>query len=310
MINKLKIENFQSHRETELEFHPGVNVIVGSSDMGKSAVIRALYWACNNKPSGDGFRSHWEGDTAVRVTFPDGWVERSKSGKTKNQYRLETKGNEVEVFNSFNQTVPDEIVQLINMDDLNWHLQMSTPFLLSARAGEVAKYLNSIVNLDVIDRTVGNINKRLRQVQQDARAREQQLREYEEELLSPEFALIPELERDLAAVKCLQEKHGELDTDVKDFASIITDIEKHQAELDALPDIDVEKATQEIATVHNLLKQDRELEQSAVVLRCTIAGIEEQEAMIEALASDIEQAEAEYMSQIGDRCPLCDQEIK
>jgi DNA repair ATPase RecN len=42
MINKLVIENYQSHLKTEIEFDQGINVFYGPSDSGKSSVIRAL----------------------------------------------------------------------------------------------------------------------------------------------------------------------------------------------------------------------------------------------------------------------------
>ena len=36
MIIKVEIENFQSHKNTVLEFVPGTNVVIGESDAGKS----------------------------------------------------------------------------------------------------------------------------------------------------------------------------------------------------------------------------------------------------------------------------------
>jgi len=55
VVEKITIKNFQSHEETELQFSSGVNVIVGSSDSGKSAILRALKWVVQNKPSGTAF---------------------------------------------------------------------------------------------------------------------------------------------------------------------------------------------------------------------------------------------------------------
>ena len=51
-IKKIIIDNFQSHEHTEIEFGPGLNVIVGPSDYGKSAVVRALRWVLYNEPRG------------------------------------------------------------------------------------------------------------------------------------------------------------------------------------------------------------------------------------------------------------------
>lgn len=41
-LKSLEINNFQSHRNSKLIFCPGINAIIGQSDSGKSAVIRAL----------------------------------------------------------------------------------------------------------------------------------------------------------------------------------------------------------------------------------------------------------------------------
>ena len=38
----LKIEDFQSIGNAELEFIPGINLIVGQSNSGKTAVLRAI----------------------------------------------------------------------------------------------------------------------------------------------------------------------------------------------------------------------------------------------------------------------------
>ena len=63
MIHSIKIQNIQSHKDTQLEFNPGINAIVGSSNNGKSAILRALYWVVYNRPLGtDNLLSHWAFD--------------------------------------------------------------------------------------------------------------------------------------------------------------------------------------------------------------------------------------------------------
>ena len=67
MIKKIQIQNFQSHKETTLKLDPGVNIIVGTTDSGKTSILRALRWVIWNRPSGDDFRSWWGGNTSVEV---------------------------------------------------------------------------------------------------------------------------------------------------------------------------------------------------------------------------------------------------
>lgn len=218
MIKKLHIENFQSHADTELEFDPGVNVIIGQSDSGKSAVIRALNWVCNNKPSGDDYRSDWGGDTSVSIDLPKGIsVIREKRGKTGNSYYQEFEGNRssdghIEEFKSFGNNVPDEIKEQINMTDINWQRQLDPPFLLSNTAGEVAQKLNEIVNLSVIDSSLASIQRKKRENTQKTNTKEETFEEQKEAL--EEFKNLPALKVKLDKVTALDEKAFVIDNHI------------------------------------------------------------------------------------------------
>lgn len=45
MIKKIKLQNWKSHSETELQFKPGINVLVGPMGSGKSSVLQAICFA-------------------------------------------------------------------------------------------------------------------------------------------------------------------------------------------------------------------------------------------------------------------------
>jgi len=45
MLNNLKIKNWKSHSDSEYEFSPGVNIIVGSMGAGKSSILQAITFA-------------------------------------------------------------------------------------------------------------------------------------------------------------------------------------------------------------------------------------------------------------------------
>jgi exonuclease SbcC len=42
MIKEIFIQNYLSHKRTSLKLHEGVNVFIGLSDNGKSAIIKAI----------------------------------------------------------------------------------------------------------------------------------------------------------------------------------------------------------------------------------------------------------------------------
>jgi DNA repair protein SbcC/Rad50 len=156
MINSLIIDQFQSHKHSEIEFDPGLNIITGSSDAGKSAIIRSLLWVITNRPSGEDFKN-WDSKDPVKVTiyFDDGEISKERD-KGKNSYEIESGKLE-----SIRSDVPEEIQNITKITDFNIQTQHQSYFLLQDSPGEVARKLNELVGLDIIDRLYKNINSKI-----------------------------------------------------------------------------------------------------------------------------------------------------
>lgn len=160
MIQNLQIKNFQSHKNSTLEFSPGVNIITGPTDNGKSAIIRALRWVAWNRPGGDAFRSEWGGNTHVSIETETHGIARNKGDV--NSYVLRELGEEeVLEFKAFGTDVPDEIKNVLNLDEINLQSQLDTPFLLTESAGQVAAHFNKIAGIDLIDSSLKAIKKEI-----------------------------------------------------------------------------------------------------------------------------------------------------
>ena len=158
MIKEIRLRNFQAHRSLRLKLSPKVTTIVGTSDVGKSAIIRALFWVCFNRPSGDQFKTHDESTVMVAVKVDGQIIKRSKSAGA-NWYSLDTK-----IMKAFGTGVPDSISDLLNVQRENFQLQHDAPFWFSLSPGEVSKRLNAIVDLQVIDRSQKNINQEAKRI--------------------------------------------------------------------------------------------------------------------------------------------------
>jgi exonuclease SbcC len=181
MIETIKITNFQSHKDSVLVLHEGINVLTGPTDNGKTSVVRALNWVVNNEPKGDSFRSNWGGETCVEINMDVGSrVERIKD-KGVNLYRITFSGL-YEDFKSFGLGVPEEVTEHLEILPINMQFQMDSPFMLSQTPGEVARYLNEIVNLQDIDISVYNLNKISRENNQRLSNLESQLYTQKESL--------------------------------------------------------------------------------------------------------------------------------
>lgn len=173
MITTLSLQNFQSHEETTLHLLPGVNVIVGSSNSGKSALMRGLSWLINSRPSGAAFVSHWNQDkkgepmenTSVFLKTEEGHEILRLRAKGINAYMLNGKTME-----AVRTDVPAEITTALNLNEINVQRQMDGPFLLSESSAEVARFFNRIIRLDVIDTVLAEAERQRRSLNQEVAA--------------------------------------------------------------------------------------------------------------------------------------------
>jgi len=202
MISKLSIKNFQSHKDSILEFDKGVNIIIGPSDSGKTAIIRALRWLFWNRPQGDSVRSNWGGETVVHIETDTDKIDRWKHNY-ENAYRLNTQTD----FKALRSDVPQEIIDALNISEINLQRQLDSPFLLSETPGVVAQHFNKVAKLDKIDTATSNINSAIRQLTSDIKYGEEQKEKIEEELKSFEH-----LEKFEADVEVLEDMEKGFDT--------------------------------------------------------------------------------------------------
>lgn len=85
-VTKIVLENFQSHGYTELDCSRELNIFVGESRQGKTAVLRAFQWVYENKPSGRRIIKTGEDYAKVTLYLSNGYVisrymERKQNGK-------------------------------------------------------------------------------------------------------------------------------------------------------------------------------------------------------------------------------------
>lgn len=177
-LRRLLVENFQSHEHSEVIFGPGLNVVVGPSDFGKSALVRALRWLYYNEPRGANFIRVGARTCRVTVELDDGTRVtrlRSISGKKENQYILQRPGEEEQVYVDLRET-PLEIMQALdvrkvqvderNSVELNLGGQLEGPFLLVENGAVRAKVIGQLGGVHILDwaqKSTGTDLRRLRE---------------------------------------------------------------------------------------------------------------------------------------------------
>lgn len=161
MIESIEIRNFQIHKKTKIDFVDGINIISGTSDNGKSSIIRAFRWALENRPQGYTFR-RWgtpeKAITAVDVVV-DGEVISRKRGNVKNEYVFDGT-----TFKALRSDVPDPIKEHLEILPFNIQMQNDKVFLFQDSDSNVAKLINDISGISVIDDILKESNRRLREL--------------------------------------------------------------------------------------------------------------------------------------------------
>lgn len=211
MIKKIKIQNIQSHKDTTLELNPGINAIIGSSNNGKSAILRALYWVRYNRPLGtDNLLSHWAIDRKGNQDIPMQVIVENEAGvvirrrtKDENQYIVNDKE-----LNVVKTDVPEEVEKLLKLSDTNIQRQQDAPFLLSLTSGQVAQYFNKTVRLNIIDKILSNAESKRRKTNQEINQVEELCEEYKQK--KEKYSWLEDAGRLLVKYENISDKNNEI----------------------------------------------------------------------------------------------------
>jgi len=221
MLEKMIVRNFQRHKKLEIEFDPLITAITGSTDVGKSAIVRALKWACLNTPSGDAFISHGKKRTTVTLFF-DGLKLVRRRGGSKAPFSFE--GQDYRALGK--GKMPDEVSTCLAVCPMNFQSQMDMPFWFSEPGGKISKELNRIVNLEIIDNSLQNIAQSVRK--EKARYDSLQILKNEARQRKEETEWIKKAEKEWKTLEACHSEMTETQDDIDVLSDLITKIRTHQ----------------------------------------------------------------------------------
>ena len=231
MITRIELTNFMSHVHTVIEPAPGLTVLIGPNNCGKSAVVAALQIVCQNANS-TYVRRHETGECVVQVHTDDGHVVRwSRKKSSSPKYLIDG-----QPFDRLGQGgVPDELhaaLRLPRVDggddsdfDVHFGAQKSPIFLLGSSSSTAARFFAS--SSDAI--RLVQMQKRHKEKLAD-RQREKVRLEAESKQLNAELdSLVPvaELKRGIAQA---EQRHAELQRLAQDVELAIRDRQALESE--------------------------------------------------------------------------------
>ena len=171
MITKIKAR-YESHPDSEIELDSGLTVLLGTNDHGKSGFNRALTWVATNTPRGESMIP-WTG-------LKQAWVEIEADGNTVK--RQKGPGNTYTVndvvLKAIGNSVPDEVLNALNIDSLNLQKQVDQYFILQQSPGDVAKQINAMAGIEESDMAIKRTNERIRETDKEIKALKSNINSY------------------------------------------------------------------------------------------------------------------------------------
>jgi exonuclease SbcC len=338
MLRAIEVWNFQRHRHKRIELGANVTVIVGDNSKGKTAMAKAVRWVCLNQPRGDWMIRWGSKRTRVKLEF-DGFMVERRKGK-KNVYLMD--GHEYAALET--GKVPVEIAARIKMDAINFQTHADAHFWFSGSPGETSKELNRIVDLGLIDSSMGKAATHLRRKAAIREACESRVEQAAAEKKS--LAVVPRIGKlasqgdDLySSIQSITARITEAEATAKAWHAVSRSVAGARQRLDSLDDprpyLEALKASRAILSeAETLLEEWRRNEQAR---REVPSGVPELGVLVESartsqrlidaaeeIARQWQQAEAERCEAIarhtaalaaleresGGRCPICRQPMK
>lgn len=298
MLTKIKIQNFQAHRQREIELGK-VTVFIGLTDSGKSGLIRFLRWICLNKPPSkeDGFIS-WGAKECVGELEVDGHTIIRTKGKGVNSYELDGKK-----FSVLIPSVPDEISDLLNVTLENFQSQHEPHFWFSLTSGQVAKELNKIVDLEAIDTSLANAAAHTKKSKTNVELIEERLQKASQQRKELEWVVevshkYKKLEKGLEEIQEQKEILSKKISDVQELIRILESKEKISKLLDKMKKV--------LREGEELVQKRKEIEQKINSLKL----VEQTALKLKSIREQLKKAQQEYAEKTeGQLCPLCEKEM-
>jgi len=268
MIKRVKVKNIQSHKESEIAFHPNVNLLTGRSNSGKTALIRALLMLLTNRPLGDRWKSWWANEKDSMQ------VECEVPGKTitlahgkKRSYKMDG-----EEYSGIRGDIPDTIRKVLNIGDLNIQRQFDQPFLIASAPGEVARTINRIIQLEKVEEWIRSLTSRINKSNQESKIHKEDLERTKEAIKALEW--VDNADKDIAEAEKIEkeiEREGKKEIELN---HLISDVEDIFASM-MLSRNRIEGVTSEIEQCDKLAERMQRAVEEVTILSSYIATCEE-----------------------------------
>lgn len=318
LIDRLKVTDFQSIESADIELGK-FTVIVGPSNSGKSALLRALKAVVRNVNTPSAVRAG-KGAFTSTVVF-DGSAVAIERGKSQSTYKVILPDGTEDVFTKSGRAVPEEIQGLLRLPDpegpdLTFSSQIDPPFLLAETGTVAAKMLGDLTNVSRLHAAAKEANRRRLEASKLADLRKKDAvaivtrlkNEYGD--IKEHAATVKQARADFDAVKAQVSEAEKIDGILEALDLIDSSEKQLQAALDAMPEpADIEAEAQRAGALmgERAVLMDI-IERLAVIASSEdnlVSGISAMDVEI----AGLEEAHHDALVDLG-QCPTCGQVVK
>lgn len=191
-ITGVHLKNFECHKDKKVDFVNGLNVILGETNSGKTAILRGIYWVLYDKPGGTGNIRTGARFCSVEVSFSNGYkVTRRRTNSSAGTYTIESPDGSKEEYKGFNNNIPVEVLNVMQMPEVfisgnkyrfNIASQLEGPFLISNTPSERIALIGSLVNAERLDKAISIYKNKRNIVKRDIGNVEEQIEKIDNEI--------------------------------------------------------------------------------------------------------------------------------
>lgn len=315
-LEAIRIRNFQSIADVSLDLG-ALTVIVGKSNSGKSAVIRALKAVARNGTFPSAVRA---GSTRFDVTLSVGDTDVSiERGKSLSTYRLtdHAQGTE-EVYTKSGRDVPEDIAEALALprgarEDLTFAGQLDTPFMLSMSPSEAAKTLGDLSNVSRLYEAAREANRLRVEAERLFKVRRGDIERIAAEV-KERFSDLPRTSATLKEARALFEsvkgkaaRADSLETLIDSARELEESLEAYEQRVRDLPTVeDLSEQIERVSALHRKVEAVRRLGSQVEAAEQDQFEAERAAAQMEAAEVTLAQKYDEILREAG-TCPTCSQ---
>lgn len=311
MISRIEVRNYQALKHVELELGR-FTVIVGPSDSGKSALMRAIRMLTSNQ-RGNAFISTGEKVATVAATTDHGTVtlKRGKTTKDDSYVILPTDHPEQQkTFTKLAGEVPEEVSKFIGIkpkDPINYAGQFDKPYLLDETGGTSATVLGGLTNVSVIFNAARESNNRKLNATKTLRTRNEDLEHIREriEFYRPLKAQLAAMEEAEAHI----ERARKLTSMLERLTRLTSTLEQAQQSIDHLTPLAAVEIPS-LARIEKIRAMASRLDEITTAHQRAAATEKNSSDFLTSTLYDISQVQKAYIDALvmAGTCPTCGQQ--